>query len=68
MFNKIALNKILGRLFPKNRFNNTPSVKKRDEDEMRAFISIAQYEFKNAISNGNFEIIDDKNIRIRINN
>ena len=41
-------------------------MKKRDDDEMRAFILIAKFQFERDIANGDFEFVDDKTIRVRI--
>lgn len=41
-------------------------MKKRDDDEMRAFILITKFQFERDIANGDFEIFDDKTIKVRI--
>jgi hypothetical protein len=41
-------------------------MKKRDDDEMRAFILITKFQFERDIANGDFEIIDYNTIRVRI--
>ena len=41
-------------------------MKKRDDDEMRAFILITKFQFERDIANGDFEFVDDKTIRVRI--
>lgn len=45
---------------------NDKFMKKRDDDEMRAFILITKFQFERDITNGDFEFIDDKTIRVRI--
>ena len=63
----LDLRTTLGRFNPIRMFNNPiGTVKKRDDDEMWAFISIAKSEFEREVLKGNFEIIDNKNIKVRI--
>ena len=41
-------------------------MRKRDYDEVRAFILITKFQFERDIANGDFEFVDDKTIRVRI--